>query len=190
MHAILTFELAESLEESLSWEDETQGRAYLRVQVSPRINGQPLLSGGGLVFDALRVLVVGTAAAELDLYTCGCGVAGCAGIFEDCHTVVRDDSVIWCLPKVPFAAMLAPGMTLDLCFSRAGYADALARLEADLEARRQARGVPLMLAPCEMVDEQDLSAAAGSFGEYLKVQRARYARWLDADAKSESKLDA
>lgn len=182
MHANLSFDLAESFEESLSWDEESPGTRYLRVQVSPRINGQPLLPDGGLVFDALRVLVVGIACAELDLYTCGCGVAGCAGIFEDCQTVVSDDSVIWRFPEVPFAARFAPGIPLELRFSRADYAAALASLEANLEARRQACGVPVMLAPCETVDDREISDAAGTFGEYLEAQRARYARWIAAVA--------
>jgi hypothetical protein len=190
MHAILTFELAESWEESLSSEDEAPCTRYLRVQVSPRINGQPLLADGGLVFDALRVLVVGAAAAELDIYTCGCGVAGCAGIFEYCHTVVSDDSLVWRFPEVPFAASFTAGMPLELCFSRVDYAAALATLEADLEARRQACGVPVMLAPCETVDERDLFAAAGSFGEYLKTQRAQYARWRDRKGIAEPSNEA
>jgi len=185
MTAKLTFELTESFEEALSFDEATTGGRYLRVEVSPLIDGCPLLASGGLVFDALSVLVSGATSAELDLYTCSCGVAGCAGIFEDCQCLVTEDSVNWRFPEEPFAKWFAPGMPLEIHFSLPGYVAALARLEGDLEARRAACGAPLLLAPCELVDERDLTEAAVPFHDFLQAKQAQHAEWLSALAEAD-----
>ena len=36
---------------------------------------------------------------EFDILTCGCGIAGCAGIFEGIHVVHGEDAIIWRVPK-------------------------------------------------------------------------------------------
>lgn len=56
---------------------------YGLVTVHLRVNGRPLLASNQTVFfDAGRVLMRQDAPCVFDPYTCGCGEAGCAGIFR------------------------------------------------------------------------------------------------------------
>lgn len=56
---------------------------YARATVNVRVNGRALLAADQTVlFDAGRVLVRQDAPCVFDPYTCGCGEAGCAGIFR------------------------------------------------------------------------------------------------------------
>jgi hypothetical protein len=168
----LSFELVETRERS-----ETEAE-YLFVVVKPLLNGKSFFGGAGYLFDALQVLIVGAQAAELDIFTCGCGVAGCAGIHDECQITVDEANVTWSLPLVPFVKHFAPGVPVRLSFTRTGYVAALARLEADLEAIRLFRGLPLLVAPFAMVDDRDLESGSVPFSQYVTSERNRRAEWL------------
>jgi hypothetical protein len=107
MHT-LSFELLETLERS---ESEAE---YLLVQVKPLLDGKSFFRGAGYLFDALHVLMAGAQNSELDIFTCGCGVAGCAGIHEECQITVDELTVTWSLPAVPFVKQFAPGVPVRL----------------------------------------------------------------------------
>lgn len=115
--------------------------AYLAIAVRARVDGQSPYGAEDRenVFDAVSVLVQGTRAGELDIYTCTCGVAGCAGIHEEVVVEVDDAQVRWRFPEDPFRkrlslALLPEGEPLVLAFDRAQYSAALADLTQRIEA--------------------------------------------------------
>lgn len=136
-------------------------RKYRSVEARPRVDGVPLTKA--YVFDTRAVLGYGARSGETDLFTCSCGVAGCAGIFDCVSIDVSDQAVGWTFPKEPFRgalspALFAPDAALTVCFERAHYEAALETLKAELLSLASDGGLPVILAP-ESFPDFDTSMA-------------------------------
>jgi hypothetical protein len=124
----------------------------LGLDALPLFDGKPVLPGrNGYVFDIISVLARGVEPSEFDPYTCSCGAAGCAGIFENVVLESDDEEVRWIFPEEPFRAQLNPELTvagepLVFRFDRAQYAAALADTEAALIAQAEASTLPVLIA--------------------------------------------
>lgn len=125
--------------------DDETGAAYLFAEVVMRINGDTIQEvDSGLVFDANALLVCKDADSEFDLFTCSCGVAGCAGINESIEQRVVDGVVIWAWPK-DLAGDLNIDVTKPLVFDLAQYRAAIDALEASLFAKDAEVREPVVL---------------------------------------------
>lgn len=176
-------------------EDE-EGRPYRSIEVQPFINGQRFCVS---LFDAVLLLSAHLQPQTLDIFTCSCGVAGCAGIFEEAELVVTDQSVAWHFPENPFRERLNPelieaGQPLTFVFERAGYTAALAQLRADLLSLEQLSlgqepPLPVAVAPDNWPDLDDvlvdqLDRAAAAMATRLAkeaAERHRFGQLYDAE---------
>ena len=115
----------------------SNGTSHLAI-VHILINGRPLL--GSLEkdspLDVLQLLVQGDFVGTFDLFTCSCGVAGCAGFHDQISLEQDGANVKWTLPKEGYEALLSTPETLEprlvFNFERTGYVQALNQLEQDL----------------------------------------------------------
>ena len=141
---ILTWHLTQEDIPLTKWDDAAQAIVALNatvtyVDVRPVINGQ-LVNGPSEVFDTLAMFVrqhIGT--HRVDLWTCGCGVAGCAGIHDDMYIEVTEHTVSWHVPREePFIRVFettwfAGQLTnWKWTFSKEQYSQAIAALKAQL----------------------------------------------------------
>ena len=168
--------------------DDGQELSYLRVIVEPRIDGERLFAGPGYLFDASALLTAGVVPEALDLFTCSCGIAGCAGIDEESTLSVTEQAVTWTFPAEPFAQAFRPGLPLALDFGRAQYEAALAKLTQDMETLRRESGLPVLVMPVLVMEEADLEEGRLPFPERLELYRARRDEWAAlsaADADTE-----
>lgn len=131
------------------------------VEVHPLVDGRPLAAKVPAEFNVLTVLGAGDVALlETDLYTCSCGVAGCAGIFDHCVISSKEDAVQWQLPEEPYRrlidpALVAAGAPLLLTFDRAQYLAALASLRSELIELAARLGTPVTIGPGALIDAED-----------------------------------
>ncbi|MBK3780439.1 hypothetical protein G3A43_09390 [Paraburkholderia aspalathi] len=137
---------------------QPEGRQYRSIQVRPLVDGQQLVEG--YVFDALTVIAHGCRSADVDLFTCSCGISGCAGIFDDARIEVSETLVSWTFPEEPFREKFNPGLfpvgaPLTVCFEREHYASAVAGLEQALLGMSIDGGLPVSLAPDFLPDLDD-----------------------------------
>ncbi len=160
-------------------EAERAAQPYLAVSVRPVVDGVEPTTG--YVFDIVSLLARGTEPSEFDPYTCSCGVAGCAGIF-DCVKLDSDaDTVSWTFPEEPFRKQLTPplfetGRPLRLVFGRAQYEQALADVQQRLLALEAEQPLPVVVLPDSHPD-LDLSLSA------MLARAQVYTRqWLDEQA--------
>lgn len=116
--------------------EDDEGRKVPVAEVTPLVNGKPVLPhSNSRPFDALAVLQRRDDRGEFDLYTCSCGVAGCAGIFEPVRLLSENGDVTWALPEEPYRTALdaaQEGLPLALSFKRRQYLAALDGLEVEL----------------------------------------------------------
>lgn len=73
---------------------DKHGNVWLNIRV--RIDGEPF--GQVFVADVFAFAKSCQLAGELDLFTCGCGIAGCAGIFEGIRVSHSESSIVWQCP--------------------------------------------------------------------------------------------
>ncbi len=158
--------------------ESDEGTPYVQVEVRPLLDGRSFFTGTHYLFDAVGILAIGVQNAQTDIFTCGCGVAGCAGIHEDCELTVDETTMTWRFPAEPFEEKFAHPELTTVRFDRAQYADALASLEAELEALRIEHKLPLLVAPCEPADARDLERGNQPFSDYLAQTRERTRQWL------------
>jgi hypothetical protein len=114
--------------------------SYLQISVSPLVNGIFLLRDDdedsyddALLFDAMHLLARGTVPGECNLFTCACGDAGCAGIFDNTQFTCENDIVSWIFPDGPFKNIFSSGIMenrdrLEVKFSKDQYEKALQSL--------------------------------------------------------------
>ena len=153
---------------------------YFVVTVRPVCDGLPLAESGD-VFDVITLLCHGAVSAEFDLYTCSCGVAGCAGIFEQVQLVIDGDTASWTFPEEPFrkylnVALCPADEPLTVLFSRAQYEQALIALEADLLALDETNTLPLMFPPGDPPEDER------TFATMMALVRKRSAAWKQEQA--------
>jgi hypothetical protein len=132
-----------------SSDEGAPARPYRLLEARPLVDGTPLLDG--YVFDVAPLIGYGLRDVETDLYTCSCGVAGCAGIHENVQLRVDRDSVAWTFPEEPFrkemcAELFPADAPLTVRFERKQYKQALRDVEAELLALAADGGAPVVLA--------------------------------------------
>ena len=152
----------------------TDGPDYREVEPRPLIDGVPL--SRSYWFDALALLTCGAHSGAVDLFTCSCGVAGCAGIFDDTLIEVTDTHVVWTFPEDPFRGKLDEGLFADgaplmVRFERAHYDNALKALEQELLALAVDGGLPVVIAP-ELPEIADFDKPLATVLEQAKARVA------------------
>lgn len=125
------------------------GQAYRLIEVRPVIDGLQLSAD---VFDATYVLAAGLRPMALDIFTCDCGVAGCAGIFEEAEIQVSKNLVSWAFPESTFkprlnADLVSAAPLLVFEFEKSAYRQALKTLKSDLLAQEKESPLPVAVAP-------------------------------------------
>lgn len=124
----------------------------LYAAVEPVINGKTIQTGW--VFDTMSLLVRKSIGYYLfDVFTCSCGIAGCAGIHDEVHLRVGRDEVQLQFPRVdPFLKRFVPKYFPDAdapliwTFDAQSYHQALDDLVVQLEAIEVANpGIPVDL---------------------------------------------
>lgn len=159
--------------EDVAAEPDDDIGAHRAIQVVPEVDG---IIVSFAVFDALSVIAHHLTSASFDLFTCSCGVAGCAGIFKEVALCVTDETVSWTFPEEPFrgrldAALFPADRPLRLVFDKAQYAQALSDLWERLLAVEAEGPTPVAVQPdCY----PDLSEPLGT---QLKQCQAGVAAW-------------
>jgi hypothetical protein len=159
-----------------SSEDDGPGRPYRVLEARPLVNDVPLLDG--YVFDIAPLIGYGLRDVGTDLYTCGCGVAGCAGIHDHVQLRVDDEAMTWTFPEEPFRKELAADLfptdkPLTLRFDKTQYRKALRRVEAELLALAADGGAPVVLAAGSAYPDLDTPLK-----RVLKAARKQSNKWL------------
>lgn len=159
--------------------EEIDGPPYRSVEARPVVDGLPLLPTGYL-FDTLAVLSYGRKTCATDLFTCSCGVAGCAGIHEEVEIVRTVRDVSWTFPEDPFRTRLEPrlfpaGEFLTVRFARGQYDAALRALERELEVMGADGGLPVVIPPDS---SPDLSLSVRTQIQNAKKFAAQYLKRL------------
>jgi hypothetical protein len=101
---------------------------------------EPLRSTESQPFDALTAILYGVRSGECFLYTCSCGVPGCAGLHEGVLVSIADAQVTWAFPSITYRKKLQPPFvseTLEsvvLTFQSEQYFEAFKNLTARLHA--------------------------------------------------------
>ena len=118
-------------------------RPVLTVEARVLVDGIDLGEGAGYVFDWLWLVAQGAEGGEFDLFTCSCGVPGCAGIHESCVLHAEVDRITWALPETAYAALLRPrvvpqGAPLRFVFEREAYLQALEASLVEFESLQAA----------------------------------------------------
>ena len=102
------------------------------------VDGEPVVKDAySTPLDITHLLARQADDGEFDLYTCSCGVAGCAGFTELVRLTGEDAAVRLSLPEVGY------GQARDYVFDRVQYLEALADVRARLLALAAARPVQL-----------------------------------------------
>ncbi|MFG5776392.1 hypothetical protein ACFIQF_04905 [Comamonas sp. J-3] len=158
--------------------------SVLSIAVSPLVNGRSVSKLGE--FDVSTVVAMGAfELEEMDLFTCSCGTAACAGIFESCAIQLTKNSVCWLLPAETFGESIGEaferkGNYFCIEFSRAHYEETLTSLRQNLVTLALEKQLPVLIGPvwlnpkkdawpCDQV-EQQLEASRVEYTERL----ARY----------------
>ena len=129
------------------------GSRVVTVDATLLINGEPALKAPAYVFDLATVLAYGARpSARVYPFTCGCGVAGCAGIHSPASFEVRGDEFVWRMPDEPFRDSLRPGLVeagepLELRFDRMQYEASLERTTRELGRVRRKYRRPVAVSP-------------------------------------------
>lgn len=136
--------------ERLVDEEGEVSRPYRSVDVRLLVNGkQPTTQ---YTFDILNVIGYGARSCDIDLYTCSCGVAGCAGIHDAVQVLAEGEVVTWLFPEKPFRTQFDPALfpaeqPLLVRFARTQYLQAIADIEAQLFELTMTSEEPLVLSP-------------------------------------------
>lgn len=83
---------------------------YVWLKVVPLING---ISVKCALFDVADILAQDTQTGYFEPFTCSCGVAGCAGIFESPYLYVHGDTLEWRFPEDYFRESFPKDLTAD-----------------------------------------------------------------------------
>ncbi len=180
MHHALSFSI---VTEEVDADFEEDGR-YVKAHVRALVDGaSPFTSSSSEpVFDAHEVLIAGLRGGELDIYTCTCGVAGCAGIHWECHIDIQETTVSWSFPKAYYDARLLAGLGQErgdyrmVVFEREQYAAALAELTQQLDTLAEAHGPDFAVAPAGEASAISEGQTYTDFLEWCRVRIASHER--------------
>lgn len=156
----------------------------LYAEVTPIVNGTPVSTGW--TFDTVALLVRNQCDYHLfDLFTCSCGVAGCAGINDEIHLRVGPTEVQLQIPRqAPFLARFIPTHFPDAeaalvwTFEAAAYHQALADLVVRLQALDAANpGTPVTMWADDGVPDrrptEDIATQMANAHKWFAQSRAR-----------------
>jgi hypothetical protein len=188
--AKLGFEWVASIVEA-SPEDGLPKHAVFSVQ--PLVDGARLHDPGkSHVFDALSVVSAGLGGGSCDIFTCSCGVAGCAGIHEDVRIEVFGDEVSWVFPERPFrnsfSLRFQGAHEFEVVFDKAQYAQELSRLVRSLEDEAAKMGLPYLTEPCEHPSPDALALGLADFAAKCKIGADEWREQSRARSKAAGRL--
>ena len=161
--------------------------------VAPEIHGLRLpTSGRERPLDAFSLLVQRDVPGGFDLYTCSCGVAGCAGFHDEVELSVDGQALTWQIPLEPYRDLMPDAPWSDdglrVRFDRAQYLQALDSLEQQLLQLEAAEG-QLGLAPIgceELITDIPPLAASLARGREYRLERQQLEEALSS---AEAALD-
>lgn len=140
----------------------------------PVINGKPLFGDSVPHVDTLEVLVAGEHPGDIELCTCTCGVAECAGFWEPVQVRMTKDCVTWHIPAEGYARLVAQShfgagpWTFE--FKREAYFKALAQAEQQCVAAQAATPSAVFAPAPEFADDEPVRPPA-SLASILAVCR-------------------
>lgn len=154
---------------------------YLAVRVRALADGQSMYGDASKedVFNAVQMLTQGAESGELEVFTCECGVAGCAGIFEDVVVKVAEQEVRWTFPQDPFRERLAPALVeggpLVIAFDRNQYVQALSELTRQIDALTEGSEGVFNVLPCHHRIPETMGPSFSRYISECRVNAAEYA---------------
>ncbi|MCC5612114.1 hypothetical protein LC612_36615 [Nostoc sp. CHAB 5834] len=108
----------------------------VHADVALLLDNLPLTSGSPIV-DVLSLLEQSTKEGDFSLFTCACGVPGCAGYHEDVFLSLERDFILWHVPSTGYRKHFTDKYEdgpWNFRFSTSLYRGALDKLKADLFA--------------------------------------------------------
>ena len=167
--------------------------AFLHVTVEALVDGRSLYDGEPDVFDAVRVLAQSTHPDTLDIYTCSCGNAGCAGIWEDTNLVVGKDFVSWVFPESDFRSrfgdeVFPAGTPMTVTFTKSQYVEALKELQDNIEALRVQHNLPFAVGPNPGYPKWSKGVSFHKSVAKARKRRLEYRARVKADAAAEGNI--
>lgn len=161
---------------------EFTGAPYLEIDVRPLVDGQPLLAAerDDEVFDAVEFLLADEQSDSVELLTCECGVAECAGITAPVSVRLGPDHVRWSFPARVYRQRLAGPAGLEHEFNRAQYDAARRQLVDELDELSQNSTLPMVVTPSSGPES---SLSRPSFKKQLAQARARRAAWRQVEVE-------
>lgn len=137
----------------------TEPYPYVEASSALFVNGKPLFKGTRPCVDSLLLVTRGTIKGEMSLLTCSCGVAECAGFFEDVLVRADDKRVHW---SIPVGDSYEKAMQdhwgegpWHFCFEREQLSQVLHKHEQELLALEKQLGA-LALFPWEPFEDKDV----------------------------------
>lgn len=114
---------------------DDENEPYVWLKVVPSING---ININCALFDVGDILAQETQTGYFEPFTCSCGVAGCAGIFESPYLFSEGTTLEWRFPEDYFRKSLPKALTGDrsklvYSFGVDGYSRALDALVTELQ---------------------------------------------------------
>ena len=151
---------------------------------------EPLTSRSERPFDALHCALYGMLPEDHDLWTCSCGIAGCAGLHDGVEIALTDDHVQWQFPLATYRKKFSEAFVgrfpvppvpegtlaeddkqiLTLSFSRPQYEQALEELRGRLIALKSEHPL-LQLLPSTFYEHPEESALPAIWDQC--VERAK-----------------
>lgn len=125
---------------------------YNSLEAHILVDDKPILVNSGVVVDISQLIVQYTTPEEIYIHTCGCTVAGCAGIHDPIQLVADDTSVSWIFPETFYRDHINPEFgftkhnTLKFTFNRTEYTQALDRCVDEIAAY-QSGDLPIVIMP-------------------------------------------
>lgn len=159
MRSLLSFTLFSS---TLPQGDHVPSRELLTLL--PVINGKPLFGDHIPHVDTLEVLVTGEHPGDMQLCTCSCGVAECAGFWEPVQVRMDKDSVTWSVPAVGYERVVdekhfgTGPWTFE--FNREAYFKALAQVEQQCVAAQTTNPSAMFAPGPEFADDEPVRPPA------------------------------
>lgn len=182
MLSTLTFDVDFQVE---STDDD---RPFITALITPKVDGGFLFkNGNGPLFDAVAVIVREATPDSFNPFTCSCGEAGCAGIFEEVRLSADEHTVTWTFPEDYFRGRLSHTLfpadaPLRLTFEKQSYLASLTGLTQRLVQLEQEHKLPVVLPPVTFPEDY----LDQTVEETLAHARSWFAGYLEREAKRQS----
>lgn len=164
-----------------------KGEKYTLLNVRPVVNGINLIESA-FSFDISQILAQRAAPGSPDIFTCGCGCAGCAGIHEECYLTADENSVSWQFPSDPFEKNINPSLRKDrdaltFVFERNQYLDSLNSIASAMIVEAELASTPVHY-HCDLVYSVD--DLIGSIPERLIEDKVHFERRLERERQRQA----